>query len=77
MFISDKHRKPKAILVYNMLMDIVKFILIAEAIVAFILIAWLVNKAHKHVKHSPAEIALREHLAELQSVKAAKNELKK
>ena len=58
-------------------MSLVKLILITEAIIAAFLVVWLTNKAHKHVKHSPAEVALREHLVELESVKAAKKEIKR
>lgn len=68
---------PNANLLYNITMSLITLLIIVESIVAVGLLIWLIRKAYHHVKQSPAEKALKEHLAELESIKAAKKKLSK
>ena len=51
-------------------MTIIGWLLLAEVIAAIVLVGWFLYRAHKRVKHSPAEQALIQHLAELEQAKA-------
>ena len=54
-------------------MTIITWLVILEILVGLGLLIWLFRRAHKHVKHSPAELALKQHLAELEEHKAPKS----
>lgn len=53
-------------------MTILSWLVLLEIIVGFGLIVWLVSRARRHVSHSPAEDALKRHLAELEAAKLQK-----
>ncbi|MFO0882426.1 MAG: hypothetical protein U0491_03170 [Candidatus Saccharimonadales bacterium] len=53
-------------------MTLITWLVVFEFIVGFFLLIWLVRRAVKHVKHSPAETALQQHLAELEAAKVKK-----
>ena len=50
-------------------MTLITWLVVFEFIVGFFLVIWLIRKAVKHSKHSPAEVALRQHLEELEAEK--------
>lgn len=51
-------------------MTIIGWLILAEIITAIALVAWLLHRTHKRLKHSPAEQALIQHLAELEHAKS-------
>lgn len=52
-------------------MTLIEFIVAIEILVGVALLVWLIRKAHRHAKTSPAERALQLHLQELQAAKEA------
>lgn len=50
-------------------MGIINWLLLIEVIACAVLVVWLVRRAHKHVKKNPAQVALEQHLAELEAEK--------
>ncbi len=55
-------------------MSIIGWLIVAEAVVAVGLLVWYARHAHRHVKKSPAEEALRRHLEELEAARVAKQQ---
>ena len=51
-------------------MTIIGWLILAEVITAIAIVAWLLHRTHKRLKHSPAEQALKQHLAELEQAKS-------
>lgn len=51
-------------------MTIIGWLILAEVIAAIALVAWLLHRTNKRLKHSPAERALIQHLAELEQAKS-------
>jgi Na+-transporting methylmalonyl-CoA/oxaloacetate decarboxylase gamma subunit len=56
-------------------MTLINWLVLFEFLVGLILVVWLISKAFKHAKHSPAEHALRQHLTELELAKENKTEV--
>ena len=57
-------------------MTLIGWLIILEIVVGIGLLIWYIHRAHKHVKHSPAEKALKQHLAELEATANKKTSTK-
>lgn len=57
-------------------MSLINWLLLFEVLASIGIILWIFKRMHKHAKHSPAEIALKKHLQDLELYKKNKDQNK-